>query len=476
MRIRTNTDEDPVLWTPVLTAIGSDATYWYWNLAITRLPSGDGLITLEKHEPIRLDLDIGRGDVDPEALGLSGDGLVEAVGNAFRTTPPSQFQLVFSGSSGATTTSLSGNSPLVTFAFDQGINLGTVGDGELISDDHLRIVTGPAALSWSPDAVVKTINVRGSLSFQQIGFGAVYSLPNNLGTPIINPPLYIGTTRVGNFYRRISKDADDDLAGNVRYDRATGHSNIGAASISDQVRIFKLSTGGALLPTGAAGHNYVREAAVPSADGYRNNDLLDVREGSERGHYAKKSEFETGAADTGWAGKSIDAAPRGNLQPVDVVGSDGNTYRHYRYAARAYTDPRGTAQIAAGGVSPGVAGLYYIDLSVRTPGNDMGQWDIRYDSGRTYSGNIQIRTTGAIEYDFLVRNVDTLSWRLGNIGQQSVSRMLAGQLIVTEPDHVDSVEVHSWDLIANTVSQRITQAQYTALATKEADVLYIVIG
>ena len=106
----------------------------------------------------------------------------------------------------------------------------------------------------------------------------------------------------------------------------------------------------------------------------------------------------------------------------------------------------------------------------------MGQWDIKYDNARTYSGNIEIRTTGGIEYDFLVLNVDTTSWRLTGIGQQSVSRLLAGQLIVTEPDHVDSVEVHSWDLIANGIIRRMTQQEYDDLATKHATTLYVIIG
>ena len=321
--MRVSADLDALV--PVLTSLPAADTAGHWAFSVTwgPQPADDQTATLEIVESATSDILPPDGSLEPTKLkGEPGDGLIEAVGDRFRSTPPSQFQVVYSGSSGVSPTSLSGNSALVTFEFDQGVNLGTVGDGELISDDHLRIVTGPEALSWSPTEVIKTINVRGSLSFQQIGFEEVYNGSNHLGAAIINPPLYIGATRVGNFYRRIAKDDDDELDGNVRYDFASGHSNIAAASISDQVHIFKLSTGGSVLPTGAVGHNYVREAEVPAAAGFRNDDVLDVREGSERGHYAKKSEFETGAADTGWAGKSIDAAPRGNLQPVDVVGGE----------------------------------------------------------------------------------------------------------------------------------------------------------
>ena len=127
-------------------------------------------------------------------------------------------------------------------------------------------------------------------------------------------------------------------------------------------------------------------------------------------------------------------------------------------------------------MSPNVAGLAYIDLSHVEPGNSSGQLDIKYSSARTYSGQILVRTTGAIEHDLLIPNVDSTTWRLTNIDAATVGRLLAGELVLSEPGHVNSVEVHNWIKIANTLSERITQAEYTALSTKDPNVLYLVIG
>ena len=120
--------------------------------------------------------------------------------------------------------------------------------------------------------------------------------------------------------------------------------------------------------------------------------------------------------------------------------------------------------------------LAYIDLSHLEPGNSSGQLDIKYSSARTYSGQILVRTTGAIEHDLLIPNVDSTTWRLTNIDAATVGRLLAGELVLSEPGHVNSVEVHNWIKIANTLSERLTQAEYTALATKDPNVLYLVIG
>ena len=293
--------------TPVITALpaADTATHWAFSATWGPQPADDQTTVLEIVEPATSNILPPDGSLPPSKLaGSPGPGVLEVVNDQlFRSTPAQGYQLVFSGSTGASPPSLSGNSALVTFAFDVGIDLDTVGAGELISDEYLRIITGPAALSWSPTAVVKTINVRGALSFQQIGFGSVYDGNANLGTTIVSAPLYIGSTMVGAFVRRISKNATNELAGNARYDRSTGHSNVQAAAISDSVRIFKLSTGDALLPSGAVGHLNVFDDVVPAADGYANNDVGIGKEGDARAVWVKDSDVTSGAADTGWAGQ-----------------------------------------------------------------------------------------------------------------------------------------------------------------------------
>ena len=466
--------------TPVLTPLSAADTGTHWAFSVTwgPQPADDQTVVLEIVEAATSNILPPDGSITPEKLaGMPNGGVVEVDvgGQVFRAVAPTGFRTIYSGSTGVSPVSLSGNSGITRFTFDQTVDLDTAGQGIIVSDDHLRIITGPQALSFSPTSVVKTINVRGQLSLQQIGFGTAYDGGNNIGDEITTAPMYIGATEVGQVVRRIAKDADNELDGNTRYDFESGHSNIQAASISDQCHLFLLTTGAQLLPTGSVGHVTVFDDAIPAADGYQNNDVGVVEEGADRGVWVKSSEFTHGAADTGWAGKSISTGPRGNLQPVDVA-SGTETYRHWRWAAAAYADPRGTAQVAAGGVSPGVADLAYMDLSHLTPGNSSGQVDIVYTSARTYTGNILMRTTGAIEHDLLIPRLNATTWRLTGIDAVTVGRLLAGELVLSEPDHADTEEVHSWGLIANAIIRVVTQSEYDGMTTAGTRTMYVIIG
>ena len=171
----------------------------------------------------------------------------------------------------------------------------------------------------------KTINARGRLSYQQVSLDAVYNGTSNLGTVIISVPLYIGTTEVGRFIRRIHRDANNELAGNVQYVATSGHSNINAAAISDACHLFKIGTGAALTPRSTAGHLDVFDEEVPAAEGYANRDVGVVEIGVERGVWTKDSARAFGAADTGWAGKSYLCRP--SCQPP--AGGRGRSRRGY---------------------------------------------------------------------------------------------------------------------------------------------------
>ena len=463
---------------PVLTALATadNATHWAFSVTWGPQPADDQTVLLEIVEPATLAILPVDGSIEPVKLaGRPMRGIVEADGEVFRAVPPQGFNLIYSGSTGVSPPSLSGNSGVNTFTLDQSVDLDTAGQGIVISDDHLRIVTGPTALSFSSTAVEKTTNVRGQVSYQQIGFDAVYNGSTNLGTVITRAPLYIGATQVGAVVRRIARDANNELSGNVRYEFSSGHSNVQAASISDQTHIFRIGTNASLLPSGAVGHVYAFDDAIPAAAGYSNGDVGIVEEGADRGVWVKDSVFQHGAADTGWAGKTISTGPTANLQPVDVA-SGSQTFRHWRWAGAAYTDPRGTAQIAAGGVSPGVTGLAYIDLSHLSPGNTLGQIDIVYSSARTYTGNILIRTTGPIEHDFLVPRLNATTWRLTGVSEASVERLLAGEWVLSEPDHANTEEVHSWGLVSNAIIRQVTQTEYDGLTTAGTRTMYVVIG
>ena len=143
----------------------------------------------------------------------------------------------------------------------------------------------------------------------------------------------LAATQVGAVVRRIARDANNELSGNVRYEFSSGHSNVQAASISDQTHIFRIGTNASLLPSGAVGHVYAFDDAIPAAAGYSNGDVGIVEEGADRGVWVKDSVFQHGAADTGWAGKTISTGPTANLQPVDVA-SGSQTFRHWRWGRR----------------------------------------------------------------------------------------------------------------------------------------------
>ena len=481
--LRASPDE-PQVAAPALTrlAAADTATYWAYSVDYGSQPADDDLI-LEVIEAASLNVLPPDGSLGPsklKGLGSAGIGrlVATAADDSFQTEAQAGFRQIYSGSTGISPTSLSATSGILTYAFDREIDLATAGDGLIIVDDHLRIVVGPAALSFSSTAVVKTINVRGQLSLQQLGFEGIYNGGAEIGAVIISTPLYMGSTQVGAVVRRISRTRLGTrivAAGNIRYDRSTGHSNIAAASISDQSRHFFLATDAPLLPRGAIEHLLSLPEVLPMASaGFRDLDVAVVGGSAERGVWQHRVRTTSGPADTGWAGKTITIGPAGNLQPVDSLASDGLTYRHNRYAARAYTDPRGTAQIPAGGRSPGVAGLYYIDLSYVAQGQANARFDIVYDSARTDDGDIAAQTEGNIQYSVLIPNLTTTSWRSPTIDVGTLAHVLASVLTMTEPNHVNTVIEYAFELVANTVSQVLTQQEYDDLATKEDGVLYLI--
>ena len=123
-----------------------------------------------------------------------------------------------------------------------------------------------------------------------------------------------------------------------------------------------------------------------------------------------------------------------------------------------------------------MTGLAYIDLSHLSPGNTLGQIDIVYSSARTYTGNILIRTTGPIEHDFLVPRLNATTWRLTGVSEASVERLLAGEWVLSEPDHANTEEVHSWGLVSNAIIRQVTQTEYDGLTTAGTRTMYVVIG
>ena len=475
--------DEPLVGFPILTrlATADTATYYAYSVSYGIQPADDDLVLELLEAPILgllpADYTLGVMQLLGMQAAVPGDIPAVAAGGGFRPVTPGGFREIHSGSTGVTTPNLTGNSPLVAYALDQTIDLDTIGDGIILTEDHLTIVTGPAALSFSPTSVVKSIDVRGMLSFQQVGFASVYNGTTQLGAVILSMPLYIGAVRVGTFFRRISKDAANELAGNVRYDGVSSGSNVQPASISDQTKTFILTTAAALLPRGAVGHVYVDEDTLPPAEGYLDNDIIDIRTGANRGHWVKSSSTSQGAADTGWAGKILSAAPQGNFQPVDQVAA-GTTFRHNRWAAAPYLDPRGSgAMIPAGGRDPGVPGLAYYDISYVQPGFTQGQIDIAYNApDRTYDGNFELRTQGSVSHDVLIPDVNARLWRLTGVSPATVSAILNNDFSMSEVDHVDTITTHSWTLIANTVSEVITQSAYDDLTVKRPGVLYLITG
>ena len=451
VRISRGGDETPVALAS-FTAAAETATHWQFIVSIADWPAGAETLTLERHEAAVLRILPADDSITVSKLrGLSEAGVGNLIGigadGVFRAERTGGFRQVYSGSSGVSPVSLSANSGILAYEFDTVVDL-DVDDGVLLTDDHLRIVTGPVGLSFSSTSVVDTINARGQASLQQIGFEGVYNGNSEIGIIAIEVPLYIGSTRVGAVVRRYSRNAAKVVAGNVRYDYSTGHSNISAASISDQSRTYLLSTSAPLLPRGAVGHVYSYADDLPEAEGYQDGDLVIVGSGDDIGVWRKDSVSTAAPADTGWTGKMFDLAPQGNLQPVDVtVGA--RTFRHWRYAPSSYTDPRDpTGTITAGGVAITVADLAYADLSYDTNGNIDGQIDIGYRTAQAYTGNLEWHTTGSVQYSFLISRVNATTWRATGISPSSISHLLAGQVAGSEPDHVAYTVVHSWTKVA----------------------------
>ena len=433
-----------------LSPLGNANGYWLFNANIGNWPAGSDNLTLEKHEPATLNILPPDGSITtPKLKGLLDAPVGSLIGvgsdGEFRTAHAAGLRQVYSGSTGVSPTTLAANSGILAYALDQSVDTDT-DEGILFTDDHLHIVAGPTGLSFSPSAVVETLDISAQTGLQQIALSAVYNGTSALGVAAITAPLYVGANRVGAFVRRYSRNANNEVAGNVRIDHLAGDSdNSGAASIGAQSRTYLLDTRATLLPSGAVGHVYSFDNELPDAADYQDGDVAFVGYDDNIGVWRKDS--TTGHADNTWNGVRFTIGVGGNLQPVDeTVGAI--TYRHQRYASANYTDPRDpTGTVAAGGTDPGVDDLLYVDLSYNSANQDRGQIDIKYSAAQANPGPIVWTLPGPVEYTFRIPRVDSTTWRLENVSAASVARLLDSTLVGDEPDRPDVVVSHNWTQI-----------------------------
>ena len=470
MRLRTGSVDSIVLHVPTLTAIGQTSTHWLWNVAIAAFPAGDTTIILEQHTRLNLDIEIGAGDVSPSSLGIEGQGLLGVDGDGFTIEPRAGLSQAWSGSSGVTVTASNTASAIRVIELDMGIDLDTRGSGLLFFDLRATIpARSQTTLGFGEDNETET-ELKGQLSLQLIGFSAAYSPPGEVGVVGVRGVLYNSAVHVGDLVMRAAKDDQNRVQLVLRYDPDADNTQSGLSfSIGVQGRVFFLDYGTFAPELGDLGPGYVFEDALPPPAGYMDNDLAIVRSGTAQGVWVRVSTPTHGVADTGWGGKVIDASPVGTMRPVDfTVGADD--FRYWVWSARDFPDPRGSGTMITerGGQSPNVPDLWYIVIGYKTPGNREGRIDIKYVSNRTYLGHIDI--TESI-FQFLLNNVDMTSWLLANLTPGSVSHLLAGNLTVTEPDHVDSTVTPRWDKVAGLVQGTAPLMGTKALVEAGSDTL-----
>ena len=459
LRIVSDTpDDDPFYRISVLGSIGTSSVYWYMSVSVPTLASGDNQFELFAYEPATLailppDGSIGTAQIDGLLNAPAGDVVVIGADGALGSRAAGGLELIKSDSFGVTVNSASGNSGLETESLNRVIDLDTENQGIVFAEYSVNLPARSSnSVGWDSSGAARA-DVHGQVSLQQ-----VESLParvplatTNLGEVIVRRAVYLGTVKLGDLVVRLQRDSNTNEVGvNVRYEAAAGHSHSGINfSISVSGRMYLLTAGAESDSLGSVGAGYVFDTALPAPETYGEDSIAYVVTGSERGVYIKDTAITHGAADTGWAGRTVD--PFFNLASDDATAG-ALTYTNRHANANAFTDPRTGATIPANssGAAGMPAGLRYINFSYRSPVHSAGQIEIVYSTTRTYTGAIELTTHGGgVTTDLLIPRVNGTTWRLGNLSAGSISRLLAGQWTLSEPGHGDAIVVHSWVKVAS---------------------------
>ena len=460
LRIVSDTpDDDPFYAITVQAALSNTSAYWWVSAQVPTLASGDNQFELFAFEPATLDILPPDGSITTAQL----DGLLNArVGNivtigsdgALSSQVPGGLEQIKSGSFGVTVTSASRNSGLFTTALDRTVDLDAENQGIVFAEYSVNLPARSSnSIGWD-NAGSARADVHGQVSLQQVESqpARVGNGLTNLGEVIVRRAINFGTTKLGDLVIRLQRDsATNEVGVNIRYEADAGHSRSGDNfSISVSGRLYLLAAGADSDQLGSVGSGYVFDTALPDAESYGEDSIAYVVTGAERGIYIKDTQITHGAADTGWAGTTVD--PFYNLASDDAT-SGAITYTNRHANQNPFTDPRTGATIPAN--ASGVAGLptalRYINFSYVSPVHSAGQIEIVYSTTRTYTGDIELTTHGGgLTTDLLIPRVNATTWRLGGLSSGSISRLLAGQWTLTEPGHGDAIEVHSWVKVAST--------------------------
>ena len=429
-----------------LTAISNDAAWWYADATIANFPAGGPSLYLMHNEPATLHILPPDGSITSEQIkGLDGaepgDLVLTGDDGGFTTSPRAGLRELYSGSVGLTITAAN-RAVSRTFALDVSLDLDEVDDGVVFAAFQASI---PA--SSSPLAAASHFN--GWLEFSEIRRSAVYNGSTNLGEAIITEPFTKEneTAAQGNMVMRLYRNASNQVSVWLGWVPATGADGSLNFSISLPGKLVA-EYGGAEAPAaGSLTIGYRVEDELPNAQNYPEGAFL-FREAG--GVYDKRLTRTHGAADTGWLGKHLDFYYNLGIDEITAV-SPQRTVRHANTAA--FTLDGQTIPIG-GNFSGLPGGLAHIYLAYDSNGHGNGELAIVYTAARTYNGPLVLTLTrGGIQRLVRVPRIDSTTWRLTGLSASTVNGLLGANPEVSEPGHVDYVEVHEWVKVADRVLQ-----------------------
>ena len=417
------------LWTPTLTGISSDETYWYVNATFTRLPASEETLRLVIIEPTELNLALTDGSVIPADLkfatgaDVTGRAITISEG-VFTSTIITDTRQLINGALIGLSARDNADSGLARTNLTERLNV--------TSEPH-GIVSGALTLTLSNRSNPATqfhndsdtITVSFTTTIESIARANTYNGTTNLGRILVVTDVVSGSTQLGTVVLRAAHDAGGEVGVNLRYE-TSGTTSTGSFSVGAHLEMVVLGSG-APRGIGGSGSWFEYDDKPTDVSAFADGDLILVKGDANQGAYLKTSTETVTGASTALTGKSFSLSANATSARVGNNDIDyfGRSSRPSLPAGGTWTDAPSTLSVMQ---------LAYNHFTL-----DDGFILIQYSTNQSYSGQIVITTTvaGGNSSAISLRRVtgSNTDWRIDGLSANEVHNLRFGTWTFTEPDH-----------------------------------------
>ena len=389
--------------------------------------------------------------VNPAADGFDGQRLLPS-------------QQLYSGSVGLFIASLSGDTAQQVFTFQDGVSIGPQSHGVVLAAGEGQL-TNPGSTQIGFNAsMLRKLDKQGSHSLEAIERSNDYlATGSDNGLQTIVYDIWDLGRHQGEVVVRLAKARGRFNQGNIDYLPDADATSTASVNFTWAGEVLLIGTAGTRGQDGVGGI-YLVEAVPTTSAGWANyvdGDIIIAKPQGEpqRGVWVKESTTTHGSASTGLGGLTLD--PSTDLAQIAV-----GRFTHQRFARNAYTNPRGTGNIAAGGSwGSAPSGLSYLDFDYSTNTRADGEVHLKYASPQTYTGDVEIRAGSAVVH---LGNIDSTTWRVTGLQAPVVEQLRSNDWTFTEVGVTTTTIVHDGLEVANLGAMPVVQPVTQVLAQSDA--------